>query len=80
MAITYSKIISTPNSTNPLELIFCSSLPSIRKPQMPTEDSPYNLFSLFWPEQLWKAIANNTNEYALLRGAQEETSAAAAKQ
>ena len=34
-------------------------------------DSPYTLFSLLWPEELWATLATNTNKYALLRGAIE---------
>ena len=31
-------------------------------------DSPYTMFSLFWTEEMWKILAENTNAYALRQG------------
>lgn len=47
-------------------------------PKMPSElhlpydmdiNNPYNLFTLFFPKDLWSTIAVNTNQYAKLKNA-----------
>ena len=42
--------------------------PQVNIPQGTDIDSPYALFSLFWSEEMWKILADNTNAYALRQG------------
>lgn len=44
-------------------------IPTAQIPHDVDIDSPYALFSLLWPEELWNTLATNTNKYARLQGA-----------